>query len=232
MEITKIRRISVGDEVLKQLKKMLSEGVLAPGDKLPSENALAEMLGVSRITVRQALQKLNAMGLVETRVGEGTFVCSPNIGESMRALIPTLYLEGPTARDVFDFRELIDVEAARCAARRATQEDIAALWKVIERTILYQDREDLTGFAELDTEFHCLVAKASGNPLILRTETILRDIIQQTMDAIIDRMGTQYAIRYHQAIVEAIEERNEEKAALTMLEHLKNNRNHFDLDSL
>lgn len=127
---------------------------------------------------------------------------------------------------------MIDVEAARCAARRATQEDIAALWKVIERTILYQDREDLTGFAELDTEFHCLVAKASGNPLILRTETILRDIIQQTMDAIIDRMGTQYAIRYHQAIVEAIEERDEEKAALTMLEHLKNNRNHFDLDSL
>lgn len=229
--IKKIQKVSVGDEVFKQLKQMLIEGTWKPGDKLPSENTLAEMLGVSRITVRQVLHKLNAMGLIETRVGEGSFVRSLNVGESMQALIPTLYLNGAAARDVFEFRELIDVEAARCAARRATAEDIAELQKVMDQMLQYQDREDLTGFAELDTEFHYLVAKASGNSLMLKTETILRDVIQETMKEIINRMGMESALLYHQAIIEAIQEKDEEKAAATMMRHLKNNRNHFALET-
>lgn len=229
--IKKIQKVSVGDEVFKQLKQMLIEGTWKPGDKLPSENTLAEMLGVSRITVRQVLHKLNAMGLIETRVGEGSFVRSLNVGESMQALIPTLYLNGAAARDVFEFRELIDVEAARCAARRATTEDIAELQRVMDQMLQYQDREDLTGFAELDTEFHYLVAKASGNSLMLKTETILRDVIQETMKEIINRMGMESALVYHQAIIKAIQEKDEEKAAATMMRHLKNNRNHFVLET-
>ena len=69
-----IKRVSVGEQVFTQLKELLVQGEWKPGEKLPSENELAAQFGVSRITVRQALQKLGALGLVETRLGEGSFV--------------------------------------------------------------------------------------------------------------------------------------------------------------
>jgi GntR family transcriptional repressor for pyruvate dehydrogenase complex len=74
MEIEKIKRVNIGDQVYEKLQKMIFDGNWKSGDKLPSENVLAESFGVSRMTIRQELQKLVAIGLVETRIGEGSYV--------------------------------------------------------------------------------------------------------------------------------------------------------------
>ena len=101
MGIKPIKRVNVGEQVLLQLKKMLIDGEWAPGSKIPSENELAELFEVSRITVRQALQKLNALGLIETRLGDGSYVRNLDIGDSMNALIPFIYLGYQSDSHVF-----------------------------------------------------------------------------------------------------------------------------------
>ena len=126
MSIKPIKRVNVGEQVFEQLKQMIIDGEWKQGDKLPSENALADMLGVSRITVRQALQKLGTLGLIETRLGEGSFVKVIDVSENMQALVPAVYLSGQETEQVFEFRQIIDVESVRLAVRRATEEDIAA----------------------------------------------------------------------------------------------------------
>ena len=124
MGIKPIKKVNVGEQVFEQLKRMLIEGEWEPGSKIPSENELADLFNVSRITVRQALQKLNALGLIETKLGEGSFVKSVDIGESMNALIPVMYLGEHSASQVFEFRQIIETECARLACERATEEDI------------------------------------------------------------------------------------------------------------
>ena len=91
MEIRPIERTNVGEQVFDQLKQLLIEGTWTPGQRLPSENELANMLHVSRVTVRQALQKLSALDLIETRLGEGSFVKKIDVGSNMNALIPVMF---------------------------------------------------------------------------------------------------------------------------------------------
>ena len=101
MEIKPIRKVNVGEMVFNQLQDLLIRGEWKPGDRLPSENELAELFHVSRITVRQALQKLSAMGLIETRLGEVSFVRKVDASESMNALVSTLYLDNASSLQVF-----------------------------------------------------------------------------------------------------------------------------------
>lgn len=127
MEIKPIRKVNVGEMVFNQLQDLLIRGEWKPGDRLPSENELAELFHVSRITVRQALQKLSAMGLIETRLGEGSFVRKVDASESMNALVSTLYLDNASSLQVFEFREILDTEAAGLAVERGTEAEIQEL---------------------------------------------------------------------------------------------------------
>ena len=103
MGIVPIKKVNVGQMVFDQMQELLIRGEWKPGDRLPSENELADMFNVSRITIRQALQKLSVLGLVETRFGEGSFVKKFDIGENMNALVPMLYLDKSSNLQVFVF---------------------------------------------------------------------------------------------------------------------------------
>lgn len=102
MEIRPIERTNVGEQVFDQLKQLLIEGTWTPGQRLPSENELANMLHVSRVTVRQALQKLSALDLIETRLGEGSFVKKIDVGSNMNALIPVMYMGEQSLQQVLN----------------------------------------------------------------------------------------------------------------------------------
>lgn len=228
MSIKPIKRVNVGEQVFEQLKQMLIDGEWKQGDKLPSENGLAQMLGVSRITVRQALQKLGALGLIETRLGEGSFVKTVAVSDNMQALLPTVYLSGDEPDQVFEFRQIIDVESVRLAVGRCTQEDIEDLKKIHQKMLQKKDEADPVGFAKMDTEFHFKISQMTRNSLMIKTNEILREVINSYVIAIIGKMGWDIALLYHGKIIDAIIARDEKAAVETMREHILNNAEYIE----
>ena len=103
MGLSPVKRESISEQVYEQIKQMIIDREWELGEKLPSETELGNILGVSRVTVRQALQKLAVLGLVETRLGEGTFVCEANMAARMKAsLVPDIYLTPHSTEEVLD----------------------------------------------------------------------------------------------------------------------------------
>lgn len=197
------------------------------GEKLPSETELGNILGVSRVTVRQALQKLAVLGLVETRLGEGTFVCEANMAARMKAsLVPDIYLTPHSTEEVLDFRCAIEVETAGLAARKATAEDIAELKRLLARQLDVENRTPKS-FADDDNAFHMTIAKSTGNSLIIATYELLADIFSSAMMHTVRSLGMEIGIPYHKRLVEAIEAHDEHRAIVTMKEHMNTTRDHF-----
>ncbi|MDR1060484.1 MAG: GntR family transcriptional regulator [Clostridiales bacterium] len=135
MAIQAIKKIRVGDQVHAQLVEQLLRGAWKPGDRLPSENGLALMFGVSRVTVRQALQKMVAQGLVETRQGDGTFVRSYAPALSMNNVMPAAVLSDNSLADALEFRRIIEAPTAALAVKKATDEDIRRLGDIYDRML-------------------------------------------------------------------------------------------------
>ena len=227
MSLSPVKRESISEQVFEQIKQMIIDRELYPGEKLPSETELGNILGVSRVTVRQALQKLAVLGLVETRLGEGTFVCEANIATHVKnSLVPDIYLTPHSTEEVLDFRCAIEVETAGLAARRATPEDIEQLKALMARQLNVETRTPKS-FADDDIAFHMTIAKSTGNSLIIATYELLNDILSSAMMHTVRSLGMEIGIPYHRKLVQAIEAHDEHSAIVTMKEHMNTTREHF-----
>lgn len=218
MAIHKVRKVDVGAEVYDQMREMIFKNVWKSGDRLPSENELAEAFGVSRVTIRQALIKLNASGLIRTRQGEGSFVQELSVGLKLNELLPSIYLSDDSVRDVWEFRMMTEGETAALAAKRATDEDVRLLWNAYEK--LKDQRDDLDAYIGNDFHFHRLLTTIVGNKLITQVHYLLRDVLKETMKKITLKIGRENGIEYHRRIIEAVEAHDSEKAKALMNEHL------------
>lgn len=228
MGIRPIKKVNVGQMVFDQMQELLIRGEWKPGDKLPSENELAEMFNVSRITIRQALQKLSVLGMVETRFGEGSFVKKADIGENMNALVPMVYLDKSSNLQVFEFREIIDAEAAGLAAERATPDDVCDLEQIMQDMKKYEEAGNTKMFGQKDLEFHLKISQITGNSLLIQTNFILRKILEVSMEDVIDKMGCHPAMYYHTQILDAIKNKDRNRAMELMREHIRNNKKYYD----
>ncbi len=128
----KIKKVSASEQVCEAIQDQISAGVWKVGDKLPSESDLAAKFGVNRLTVRMALQKLNALGIVETRTGSGTFVIEFDF-ESYLKTASRFYEQSGMMQNVQEFRIHIEIECARLAIERATPEDLEELERLALR---------------------------------------------------------------------------------------------------
>jgi GntR family transcriptional repressor for pyruvate dehydrogenase complex len=216
--LRRVKRQSVTSQVFEQLKAQVLRRVWLPGSKLPSENLLAQQLGVSRVSVRQGLQRLVSLGLLETRHGEGTFVCEYDAGTSMNALLPMLVLSPTDVFDVLEYRRIMEKGTVALVAEKATDEDIAELKR--SYAVMVERQFDISGFAHADLEFHLALARASGNPIIMKTTSIIRDTLGVSMENIVRRLGTRDGLYYHREIIEAIEAHDTRLAESIMEEHV------------
>ena len=133
MSIKKVVKSSVSQQVFDQLREQILSGSWKPGDKLPSENELAAQFGVSRVTVRNALQRLSGLGLLETRFGEGSFIRGPGSGAALNQLVPIAL---PGAGDPAGYPDLPPHGGGpicEIACRRATDREIAGLREQLEQ---------------------------------------------------------------------------------------------------
>lgn len=150
-----------------RLQEFMSKDELHPGEKLPSERALAKSFGVSRSSVREAIRTLSEKGLLESRQGDGTYLCKQCIGSLEAALITAVDEESDLFDNVMEFRMVFEPSMAEVAASRITKEYLDHL-KVItcNQHLCYLSQGD---DMSLDTEFHQIIAESTRNPLFIET---------------------------------------------------------------
>lgn len=220
MALTPVKKESISQQVFEQMKAQIMDKEWKTSEKLPSESELSEIFGVSRVTIRQAIQKLVVLGLVETRFGEGSFVKEANLGQQMKnVLLPSVYLESYSTEEVLDFRGVIEIQTAGLAARKAVAEDVSALEKILAQQENFAVHTT-ESFAEADLDFHMVLAKSTRNSLIIATYEILRDILRSAMLQTVSGLGYEVGIPYHRGLIEALEKHNEEMAIRVMREHV------------
>jgi len=222
MAIKQIKKNCVSNEVFEQIKENIINGEWKPGDKIPAENELKDMFGISRNSVRTALQKLIALGILSSKQGEGTFVSDLSPGMFMNALIPMLMLDNDGLLEILEFRQIIETESVKLAAQRATVEDIEALAKLVEAmNIMVGDNYHAQTFAETDSDFHEMLVKCARNSVLMKVYMIIRELLLSNQMDIQRLMGPALAFKYHPMILDAIKRRDQFIASELMKEHIE-----------
>ncbi len=225
MPIKKVTRQSIGEQVFEQLKEQIFNNEWKRGEKIPSENDLAASFGVSRITVRQALQKLTALGLIETRLGEGSFIRDAVPGINMNPLIPIAYLNGNSLQEILEYRRVLEGNVAELATEKASAEEVAKLEETYK--LMDQVKEDLEMFSKADLNFHLLLANMTKNSLIIQTFHIFNDVLNRAFSQITSIRGNSAGIYYHKLLLEAVKSGNSGEAKKIMQEHMEDLYNTF-----
>jgi len=212
-------KYTVSDKVYHHLIYNILSGRWKVGDKITSENDLAEALGVSRNSVRTAIGRLIALDVLESRRGGGTFVRSTDsAGMYLSSIMPALLLSENALPEILEFRRIIEVETARLAAVRADEADIAALEDNL--ALMRSTEYDQETFSRLDMQFHEIIAGAARNALLIRVFGIVRDVLIASQVFVQRTVGPQYTFIYHPRIIDAIKKRDAELAAQIMTEHI------------
>ena len=219
-------RVSVGrisEIIVDQIRLLMRQGQLKPGDRLPPERDLCERFGVSRVTVREALRMLESSGLVEIRVGArgGAFVTAPSSDRVGEGLADLLTLSVISAADVTEVRMILEAGIVPLVCERATEEDLAELEAVCQRSEAALAAGDYS--MDMSLEFHIRVAQSTHNPAIVMLIESFRGPIlmslQQAHEAAPEMGGL--GTREHEQFIEAVRRRDADTASKIMREHLE-----------
>jgi GntR family transcriptional regulator, transcriptional repressor for pyruvate dehydrogenase complex len=218
-EFVGIRRNKVYEEVALQLERLILKK-LRPGDKLPAERELAEMLRVSRSSIRDAIRSLELMGLVEPRQGAGTVVCEVSAESVISPLTGLLLRQEQHIAELLDFRMMLEPGLAARAASHASAEEIAEMESILARQEAKIRRGDLA--IDEDSEFHYSVAVASNNSVVLKLLDVLMDLLRETRERSLQIEGRpQKSVAGHRRILAAIKRHDTEAASAAMRRHIE-----------
>lgn len=225
MQFKPIKPRKIYEDIVEQIKSMITEGNLKPGDKLPSERAMSNYLKVSRASVREALSALHVMGLVEIKSGEGTFIKHVDVESIICPLAMAFLIERDTVVEILEVRKGLEVEAVGLAAERREEEDLFKIKKSLDD--MRRDLENNGDGEEADWDFHYAIFEASKNSLLLRLMNTVSDTVKNairinrqnlfsTSDTTPEKL---YDI--HVSIYEAILAKDFKKAREKMFGHLR-----------
>lgn len=212
------------EQAKRQLLALIENGSLQPGDRMPSERDLSEQLGVSRGTVREAVQFLQALGLLEVRHGSGTVVSRQSHD---RHALQTLWRDW-TAGNVDRIRELLEVRrgldafATELAARRQIPEALQAMADAIEQMRIAVRDEDVTAGVQSDVAFHRAVGEATGNvALVDLVDSIGGQLVPERAAVWSTPSRPQRSLDEHTAIYDAVRSGDPARARAAALAHLQ-----------
>jgi GntR family transcriptional repressor for pyruvate dehydrogenase complex len=213
-----IQKMSVCEDIIEQIKELVRKNHYGLGSRLPSERELAEQLGVSRPSVREALRTLAILGVLQTRHGSGTQV-SESSENILRAPFEFLMiLDQPTLFELYETRALIEVFLAGRAAERWTDIDLEAIEAALDEMQCNVSNPKL--HAEANVRFHEAVAAAAHNTVLGRVMTCLHDGIRICIEATQPAVSVRVSFEVHQEIFNAIRQRNPEEARRAMTKHM------------
>lgn len=218
-----IRPRKLSDDVRHRLLQMIQCGQFRPGDYLPSERELMQSMNVGRPSIREAMQGLHRMGLLDIRHGERARISEPSIGrmiEPMGETMRHILMHSPASLEhLKEARAIFEMEMARIAARKRSQSDIERLMRLLERQGAAQDQPKL--FVELDGEFHREIAAISANPILAAvSESIFRWLAEFHVDRVRSPGLEKLTLSEHHAVLDAIVAKDPALAAKLMGDHL------------
>lgn len=221
MRIDAIDRQTTADLVVERIAGVIKARRLSAGARLPGELELVEQLKVSRPVLREALARLQSMGLIDIQRGRGTFVGNAtSLANCVRLLRSAVTITPQELRSYVELRAAIEVQAARQAAVRATDDDIAELSSLLKR--LDDDELPYPQALELDFAFHRRLIDIAGNPLMQNMiEVIYEFVLTQMVRTTPSQRDNVLGRKLHRAIVRAIRERDPDAAAEAMQQHMQ-----------
>jgi GntR family transcriptional repressor for pyruvate dehydrogenase complex len=222
LQLSSLHTQSLKERVLSELRRAIEQGLLRPGDQLPSERELSEQLSVSRSTVREAIQLLEALGVVEVRHGSGTFVRARPDADTVRLeWREWTRTQSSRVHDLLEVRVGLEAFAAELAAVRRTPAQLEQLESSLDEMASVVDVGDIPMLVQVDVSFHSNLYRATGNaPLVELLDEIGRGLLRERA-ATWDVPGRpQRSLAQHRAIVEAIRGGNPLAARQALVAHL------------
>jgi GntR family transcriptional repressor for pyruvate dehydrogenase complex len=207
--------------VAEQVERFITGNGLSPGDRLPGERELCQLLGVSRTSVREALRSLQTRGIVVVRHGKGAFVAQPGEGDS--ALRQLALLREIGMDELFAMREVLEVPAAGWAAVAATEEQLRLLeqtFEQLEQAVL--GRRPPRALQELDARLHLRIAEYASNRFLAMTQGALQEMLARSMETTLAIPGRPArSVREHAEIIQALAARDPQRARAAARRHIR-----------
>jgi GntR family transcriptional regulator, transcriptional repressor for pyruvate dehydrogenase complex len=210
------------DLIVNNILKMLKDGELEPGEKLPSERDLASQMNVGRPTVRSALRALSSMNVIEIRPGSGTYVSSLSAESLIEHLEFVYFLDPKTISQLYEARKALELATVALAAERITDDELEELENSVAHMKIADSEGRMDDAYELDRAFHRLITIASQNPLLVQFINVVSELVGiDYRREIISMRGTATTPGDdHQQILDALKRRDPDEARSAMFIHL------------
>lgn len=218
---TRIQSSKLYEQIAEQIKQRILSGELRTGDRLPTENELAEQFGASRTAIREAMKTLTQQGLIETRPGRGAMVINATAQAMRHSLELLMRVEhaGGSA-DVMEVREMLEPEIAALAARRATQDQVTAMQEAVQA--MDASLQDADAYIAADNQFHRALAQGTQNVLVLALVDSIVDLLSgQRKQIFAVEGGPVRGQLNHKRLLDAIRHHDPEAARQAMCAHLR-----------
>lgn len=208
-----IEKKTIVERIVQQITDAILAGELKPGDKIPTEAELIERLGVGRNSVREAIKMLSALGVLEIRRGDGTYITEKITPTIFDSLVYSLIIEQSTPDELLELRKTLEVDVLELAVEKATDEDTKRLEKLLEEFHQVFKQRDYDKAAELDLQFHYTIVDIARNPLLARIVKAVLDLfyysVRRTLQAYqASKDGTHES---HRMMVEIIKNKDKDK---------------------
>lgn len=216
------------EAVVNYIRKEIRIGTFSPGEELPSERIMTEKLGISRLSLREGLARLSALGIIQVRHGKGAVISTDINPESLSgALLPLMKAgDRKRMRDLFETRLALECESSSLAAERRTEEDIDRLDRTL--SVMAESCEDPEGYGKIDKKFHLQIGETSRNDLLQRMLEVLgKEALAYILPAFTEEERRK-ALEDHRAILEAIREGDPGGARKAMRHSLERGIEHFE----
>ena len=208
------------EQVAEQLQKLIAEGTLKPGDRLPPERELASRFGVARSSIRDAVRTLEVMGILEPRQGAGTVVRDLSADSLVVPLASVLVRKRELVSELLDVRRILEPALAARAAKNATSEEVMELEDILRRQAEKMRRGEPT--IEEDSEFHYTIGRAARNNVVLKVLDVLMDLLRESRARSLQTQGRpERSYAGHRRVLRAIKRRDPDAAEKAVRKHLE-----------
>ncbi|MFA6506340.1 MAG: FadR/GntR family transcriptional regulator [Treponemataceae bacterium] len=217
-----VKRTNLSNIVFEEMKARIFSGTYKEGIILPTQDVLAKEFGVSRTVMRDAFHKLSSLGLVESQQGRGSFVRNSSAVTVMSSVLESFKMDEASIQDLMQARYYIEQVIVRLAASKASETELAFLKENLEAMEKAVAAGDLPLFASIDLDFHEKLSEMSRNVVLHKLLSIIREMMKKFFDGFSKTPGVvPRAVRYHQDIYKALQDKDADLAERKMKEHLK-----------